>query len=111
MNVVTFNPVPTNVTFAKAFAYQSSTGTPVDLTGSTLSMQVRSSAANPTRAFPVVVTITDAPNGGFSVSIDAAQLATAPAGTYVHDLVRLRPDGVTEQIWTGTMVVTAGVTR
>ncbi len=111
MNVVTFNPVPTNVTFSKGFQYTTSANAPVDLTGSTLTMQVRASAANPTLAFPVVVAITDALNGGFSISIDASQLARASAGTYVHDLVRLRPDGVTEQIWTGTMVVTAGVTR
>ncbi len=112
MNTVTFNPVPTNVTFAKAFQYTAADGvTPVDLTGSTLSMQVRASASDPISVVPVVVTVTDPLNGRFTVSIPAASLANVQPKTYVHDLVRLRPDGVKEQVWSGTMTIAAGVTR
>ena len=74
MNTVTFAPVPNNVTFAKAFQYTASDSTPIDLTGSTLTMQVRSTASDPVLPFPVTVTVTDAPNGKFTVSIPAASL-------------------------------------
>ena len=112
MNTVSFGPVPNNVTFAKAFQYTASDGTtPVDLTGSTLTMQVRASASDPISVFPVVVTITDAVNGRFTVSVPVASLVNVPPKTFVHDLVRLRPDGIKEQVWAGTMAVTAGVTR
>ena len=111
MNTVTFGGVPNNVTFARGFQYTTSVGTPVDLTGSTLTMQVRATAADPVVPFPVAVVITDALNGRFTVSIAAAALLTVQAKTYVHDLVRLRPDGTREQVWSGSMTVTAGVTR
>lgn len=111
MNTVTFQNVPNNVDFATSVQLTLSDNvTPLDLTGSTLAMQLRTNATS-TTVMPVIVTVTDAPNGRLTRSIAATTLTGKPAQTYVHDLVRTRPDGVRERIWAGTLALTEGVTR
>jgi len=90
---------------------------PVDLTGSTLSMMVRVIAADPTvllfidNAGRGGITITDAANGKFSLKFAQSDIVNCPLGTFVQDLIRLRPDGVKERIWSGAFTITQGVTR
>lgn len=117
MVIVNFTNVPNNVDFSKSFIYQTSAGVAIDLTGSTLYMMVRTSpaAANP----PLVslsspstgITITNAVQGKFQIQITRAALAAIPVGIYVHDLIRLRPDTLEEQVWSGSLTITSGVYR
>lgn len=94
-------------------------GNPIDLTGSSLWLEIRQSAAAAQvfatvgSALPLTgITITNASNGQFTIIIPKASLQLmAPGQLYVHDLLRLRPDGYTERLWTGTISVDGGVTR
>lgn len=111
MNTATFSNVSNNTDFSFAIALTTSGGGALDLTNSTLRMQVRSSPLSPVLIFPVTVTVTNVTGGLVTISAPLSVMATVPPGTYSHDMVRLRPDGITEQVWTGTLTVVAGVTR
>jgi hypothetical protein len=108
--------------YAQAFTYATSvdggdTTTPVDIGGSVLRLQVRRRATDAEAMVSIGSTdeggieITDGPNGKFTVAISRAQLDRIPAGTYVQNLVRTRPDGLYEEIWTGTVTHTTGPTH
>jgi hypothetical protein len=94
-------------------------GNPVSLSGSSLTLEVRRTASDVQALITVGsaspntgITITDAANGKFTIILPKLALAALTQGqVYVHDLVRLRPDGYTERLWTGTLTVDGGVTR
>ena len=112
MKTVAFPNIPNNVEFAvSAQLLASDNTTPVDLTGSTLLMHVRETATGASLAFPVTVALSDAPNGRFTIAATVAALGRVPARTYLHDLIRIRPDGIREQVWAGTLTITQGITR
>lgn len=112
MNIVTFSSIPNNADWFVSCTYTAANGTtPIDLTGSTLSMQVRLTPSDPVIAVPVTVAVTNAALGLFTVSVSMALLAAVELGTYGHDLVRTKLDGTREQIWTGTLTIVGGYTR
>ena len=94
-------------------------GNAISLVGSTLTMEVRPTAPSPQTVVTVGsgapntgIVLTNAAGGQFTITLPKASLsALTPGQTYVHDLVRLNPDGHTERMWTGTVSVDAGVTR
>jgi hypothetical protein len=102
-----------------AFAAFTVVGNPISMVGSSLSLEVRSIPSSVQTLITVGsvapntgITITDAANGKFTIVLPKAGLANLTAGqSYVHDLIRLRPDGLTERMWTGTINVDGGVTR
>jgi hypothetical protein len=91
--------------------------TPIDLTGSTLSMEFRVvdtdhevlvSVASPSGG----ITIDNAAGGAFTIWIPVAVLQQQlPPGSYVSDLVRLMPNGLQERMIDCTVTVVEGVTR
>lgn len=87
-------------------------GNPITLVGSTLTLEVRPTAASTQLLGIANCTITDAVNGKFQIVIPKSlcQLLV-PGQFYVHDLLRLRADSLTERMWTGTISVDGGVTR
>ena len=100
--------------YVQGFRYCDSNNVDIDLTGSTLSLMVR---ANPTdtQVWVSVASPSDGivlTGGGlFTLTLPIAALAKMPAGSYVHSLVRTRPDGIKELLWSGTLTHTIGPTR
>ena len=93
-------------------------GPPIDLTGSTLKMEIRQNEtdneallwvdSNPNNG----IWITNPPEGQFTVVLDRVDhLSRLAPGTYVTDLVRLMPDGSQERLFEGTATVVEGTTR
>jgi hypothetical protein len=93
------------------------TTTPIDLTGSTLMMEIRHqesdhevvlSLASPDKG----IFINNAAGGEFTILITRMQLAQFMPGSYVADLVRLMPNGYVERILDcDTVTVVEGITR
>ena len=94
---------------------------PIDLTGSTLFMQARLRATDTQAAFAVTsagggsgIVITDAANGKFTLTLPFKSSPTfhaVAAGTYVQSLIRLRPDGLYEREWSGSLTHQIGPTQ
>jgi hypothetical protein len=94
------------------------TTTPIDLTGSTLKMEVRSSESDHNVLVSVSsappasgIQITNAVGGAFTITLDRNRLSQLVPGNYVSDLVRLMPSGWQERMWEGTAAVVEGTTR
>jgi hypothetical protein len=92
------------------------TVTPIDLTGSTLEMQIRKNEADHEATVSVTsadgsIIITDAPNGAFTILIDRDRLSRLAPGDYVTDLVRIAPSSLRERLFEGTATVVEGTTR
>lgn len=102
------------------FVYQvinpDSSTSPIDLTGSTLMMEIRHHDVDHEVAVSVSspangITITDAPHGKFTVVIDRDLLANVEPGSYVGDLIRLMTNGYQERIIDAAVTIVEGVTR
>jgi hypothetical protein len=103
------------------FLYQmvDSTGTvftPIDLTGSTLKMEIRIQETDHEALVSVFspangITITNATGGQFTILIDRPHLTHLAAGQYYVDLVRLMTNGYQERMWEGQANVVQGTTR
>lgn len=74
---------------------QDSTGTPINITGRTYAMKIRSAASSTTVLATATCTVTDGPNGVVSVSIPAATTAALATGTGVADLEETNGSTVT----------------
>jgi hypothetical protein len=93
-----------------------SAGPPIDLTGSTLMMEIRHQVQD----HEVVVTLTSPDNGiiitnavagAFTIVIPRDTLEQLEPGSYVSDLVRLMPNGFQERLLDCAVTVAEGVTR
>jgi hypothetical protein len=90
--------------------------TPVDLTGSRLCLQIRTSEADHSALVQIStddgsIVINDAALGLFTLIIDEQRSLMLPGGEFVADLIRTRPDGLDERLWEGTVTVNVGTTR
>jgi hypothetical protein len=110
--------------FAWAFQWQVG-GTNFDFTNYDLMMMVRR-YADDAEVYIALDSITggyggisfnapDTSAGGiidtFNIQILRVQMVNMPAGTYVQSLLLLRPDGLREEIWNGTLTHSIGPTR
>ena len=98
-------------------------GTPINLTGSRLCLQIRSVEESHSVLCETAtdgdggIAIYDAINGIFTMTIWNAQSANLPnsanlpEGDFVADLVRTLADGREERLWEGTVTVNEGTTR
>ena len=99
-----------------AVASDGVTTAPIDLTGSTLSLQLRKREADHIALVNVTtpnagIVITSAPLGAFTITIVRALLVNIAPGDYVVDLVRGMPNGYQERIFEGTATIVEGTTR
>jgi hypothetical protein len=101
--------------FYRQFAYQTTTGAPINLTGNTMKMGIRVNAADVTEELLLTtqnggLTITDPVNGLFTVLITQAQLVDLEVGGYQHSLIRIES---TQQlrIWSGALTINPGPSR
>jgi hypothetical protein len=81
----------------------SASGTPVDLTGSTVSGQVGLRGVD----VALTCTLTDAMNGKFSVSLSATQTAALLPGVYRYEIIVTYTDGSIKPLLYGNFVVVA----
>ena len=112
VNITTQN----DADFIRAFAYQTVSGTPIDLTGDKMRMGVRRHASDATEQLLLTtenggLEITDAPNGRFQVWITNEQLLLLPLGDYDHSLIRIVPTGMQLRVWSGALTVNPGPSR
>lgn len=92
---------------------------PIDLTGSTLMMEIRAEESDNEAIVSVssadgTIEITNPTQGQFTIIVDRAHSWRLPPGnnvSYVVDLIRLMPNGYQERIFEGTATCVEGTTR
>ena len=97
------------------FTYQNSSGTPINLTGYTAALQLRSEPSDATAALSLSspssgIVITGA-TGLVAVHASAAQTGALIAGTYYYDLELTSGTGIVTRLVQGQVVVSPQVTR
>jgi hypothetical protein len=111
VNITTEN----DADFIRSFAYETVSGSPIDLTGNTMKMGIRKRAEDIAEQMLLTtenggLEITDPAAGKFQIWITNEQLVLLPVGEYEHSLVRMT-GGLTLRIWSGTLTVNAGPSR
>jgi hypothetical protein len=82
-----------------------------------LALMVRREAAEATASVTLSsdanggIVITDAAQGRFRITFDRQKLKSMVPGSYVHDLLYTRTDGLATVIWEGPFTLIEGVTR
>jgi hypothetical protein len=93
---------------------QNADGTPTNLSGCLLKMQIRSTyGADPVATLSTTsggIVITSASNGNVTISMSAAQLAAIPAGNYLYDLKLTDGTGKTARTIQGGALISPQVT-
>jgi hypothetical protein len=89
---------------------------PIDLTGSTIKMEIRKRETDREVQISVYspangITISDPVNGLFTILLDRPRLSQLQAGDYTSDIVRLMTNGWQERLWAGDVTVVEGTTR
>jgi hypothetical protein len=95
------------------------TVSPIDLTGSTLKMEIRATESDN----EAIVAVSTAPNDGiyfndgnpklgkFFVAMERGRLWRLYPGQFTIDMVRTMPSGWQERLWEGIATVVTGTTR
>jgi hypothetical protein len=95
------------------FVYEDSTGTPINITGFTAAMQLRSLPSDSATALSLTtgsgITITGA-TGTIAIHATAAQTGAIQAGVYYYDL-EITGSGIVTRLIQGQITVSAQVTR
>lgn len=102
-----------NEDLRQTFALSDTGGTPLNLTGASFKMQIKSFAGAPVAEASSVngrIAVLDAAAGQFEVNIPAAVMRTIAEGSYQHDLVLSGSDGSTKRIWDGVVSLSQVVT-
>lgn len=108
--------VENDADFYMGFAYQSTNGSPIDLTGATsFLMKVRREAEDVDAVLQLSdvtgeIAVTNAPNGQFTILILQAVLVELALGNYVHSLV-VDLNGIKMAMWSGALTINAGPSR
>jgi peptidyl-tRNA hydrolase len=102
--------------FVRSFLYKTIAGVAIDLTGSKLEMMLRTEADRPTVYIDLStdngkIVLTVGTTGEFKITIPFAELEILPPDEYAHSLIRIRPDGIREEMWHGTLTHAIGPTR
>lgn len=107
--------VENDADFYRAFLYQYTDGSPIDLTGNTMKMGIRKRAEAAVEEMLLTtenggIAITDAVNGAFTVHITQGQLVELPTGDHEHSLIRMT-GGLSLRVWSGLLTNNAGASR
>lgn len=87
------------------------TNTPVNVSGYTVTSQMRRSYYSVNATANIVCTITDASNGEVTMSLSAANTANIKAGRYLFDVKTVDGSNVVSRILEGIITVTPQVGR
>lgn len=120
-------PAPYNITICQGASYNlevtytDENNAPIDLTGSTLRGQIRKSISDDTIQATFTITITDAVNGVFTVSLTPAQTeaieikaqkdTVRELEAFAYDIERELVGGEVDRIMQGEAFVSPQVTR
>ena len=107
--------VENDADFYRVFVYQTVSGVPVNLTGSTLEMMLRRRAEDVTAVLRLgtdtgELQFVNAVAGQFSVKIAQVELERLTLGDYAHSLI-MTQGGFKSAIWYGSLTNNAGPTR
>lgn len=94
---------------ARSYRLRDKAKVPVDLTGAAIVYKAKS--GNTVIEATIGngrITIDDAADGVWSILVPKAELADAPTGSYVHDLL-ITIDGVTTELFVGSLELRPGV--
>jgi hypothetical protein len=99
-----------------ALASDGVTVNPIDLTGSTLKLEIRLLETDHEAIVSVYspdngISWINPTTGYFVVTLTRDRLRYLYAGNFFVDLVRLMPNGLQERLWEGTATVVVGTTR
>lgn len=91
-------------------------GAPLDITGASLHMQLRADPAGDDIAIDMstmngFLSILDAPNGKWAFSVPIDRTGQVAAGSYMHDMIVILPNGDVHRPYKGNATVEQGVTR
>lgn len=86
-------------------------GTPLNVGGYQFASWAKTSYYTPNISATLAVTVTDSLNGNATLSLDAANTANLPAGTYVYDVTMKDTALNTSRILNGLLIVIPGVTN
>ena len=106
--------LPQGQTWDTTLIWEDSDGNPVDLTGWTVRMMLRTTAeaASPTVSLSTATsTLTAASNGVIGLSYSAISSAAITAATYLYDLEVVNPSGAVRRLIEGRAVVSREITR
>ena len=103
----------TNEDLRQSFQITDRAGTPINLTGAALHMDVADQPGH--RALQAttdngLIVLSGAPAGTFELAVPATLMRGLPPGVYQHDLLLLRGDR-TMRVWSGTLSLARGVTQ
>lgn len=87
------------------------TNTPVNVSGYTISSQLRRSYYSSNITANIICTILSSANGEISMSLPAANTANIKAGRYVFDVKTTDSGGVVSRVLEGIITVTPQVTK
>lgn len=115
-NLVGRNAMEQGATFDYPMTMTDDYGNPVNLTGWTFRMQLRSSVSSGTIVLSLTtansrIVIDDETLGKFRLLVSATDTESVAAGYYVYDLEAVKPGGEVIRLIEGKMQVTAQVTR
>jgi len=107
--------VDNDADFYRMFKYQTVSGAPIDITGSTMWMMLRRRAEDETALLRLgtdtgEIVLIDPVNGVFSVRIWQLDLERLGLGTFAHSLIATIPP-FKRSIWNGTLTNNAGPSR
>jgi hypothetical protein len=93
-----------------------SDGNPIDLTGSTINMQIRKREGENSVMVDLSspengIAVTEPLLGEFTITIKRDITRRIPPDEYVTDITRLRPDGLVERLFEGVANINLGTTR
>ena len=99
--------------YLKQFIAKDDTGTVIDLTGSTLTSQVRKSYGTSTVAATFTTTLVTPASGTFTLALTDVQTAegTLERGRHVYDVIVTTSGGDKTRVQEGIAVVSPSVTR
>ena len=99
--------------YLKQFIAKDDTGTVINLTGSTVTSQVRKSYGTTTNAATFTCAIVTATAGTFTLALTDVQTAvgTLERGRHVYDVIVTDSSGNKTRVQEGIAVVSPGVTR
>ena len=111
VNITTQN----DADFYRLFAIQSTSGSPIDITGATLEMMLRRHAQDEAAVLRLAtdtgeIVVTDPINGQFSVLIKQDKLVRLGLGDFDQSNIMTLND-FKMRVWTGTLTNNAGATR
>lgn len=114
MAIVTIN-TQNDADFYRTFSLETTSGTPIDLTGASLEMMLRRDATDVAAVLRLAtdtgeIELIDAVNGLFTVKITQDTLVHLGLGEFDQSNIMTR-DGIKWRVWTGTLTNNPGATR